>query len=146
MNPNFTSVPFKTEAGLSEIDGIGKFSSAGIVLEFESKLFGLIKGGVKEMRIGLEEILDITFRKGLFKIGTKIQIRLKSIARLSELPSQGGKLTLKIKRQDFDLAKEAVERIQKDLHDHIESLPPAQTPVSSLFEETGDLDTKELDK
>jgi len=152
MNPSFTSVPFKTESGLSQIDGIAKFSSAGIVLEFESKFFGLIKGGVKEIRVGIDEILDLKLKKGLFKVGVSIQIRLKNFTKLSELPSQDGKLTLKIKREDFDLAKEAVERFTKDLDDHNASQPPTHTSVSELFDNTGelvredDLDTRELDE
>ncbi len=50
---SFTSVPFKTEThhGLSSINGVAKFSTAGVVLEFESKLFGIIGGGVKEVRL-----------------------------------------------------------------------------------------------
>ena len=31
---NFTSIPFKTESGLSQINGVAKFSGAGIVFEF----------------------------------------------------------------------------------------------------------------
>ncbi|HVF45940.1 MAG TPA: hypothetical protein VNA17_00090 [Pyrinomonadaceae bacterium] len=46
---SFTSVPFKAETnhGLSSVNGVAKFSSAGVVLEFESKLFGIIGGGVE---------------------------------------------------------------------------------------------------
>ncbi len=132
---NFISVPFKTESGLSQIDGIGKFSSAGIVLEFESKLFGIIKNGVKEIRLSTADILDVRFRKGLFKIGAKIEIRLKSFAKLSELPNKDGKLALKIRRDDFKLAQEAVAKLQKDLTEYQESLPPTHTPVSRLFED-----------
>ena len=47
----FTSIPFKTESGLSSVNGVAKFSTAGIVLEFESKLFGMIGTGVKENQI-----------------------------------------------------------------------------------------------
>ena len=77
---SFTSVPFKTESahGLKTVNGVAKFSSAGVVLEFESKLFGIIGGGVKEVQIRKEEILDIKFRKGLFKHGSKIEIRTKT--------------------------------------------------------------------
>ncbi len=132
---NFISVPFKTESGLSQIDGIGKFSSAGIVLEFESKLFGIIKNGVKEIRLSTADILDVRFRKGLFKIGAKIEIRLKSFAKLSELPNKDGKLALKIRRDDFKLAQEAVAKLQKDLTEYQESLPTTHTPVSRLFED-----------
>ncbi|HUF05692.1 MAG TPA: hypothetical protein VMM38_16140 [Aridibacter sp.] len=150
MNNGFTSIPFKAESGLSEINGIGKFSSAGVVLEFESKLLGLIKGGVKEIRISLDEILDVKFRKGLFRIGASIQIRLKNFSKMSDLLNDSGKIKLKIKREDFEVAREAVERLSKDLEHHNAGLPPAQTSVSSLFGntselETSDLDTKELD-
>ncbi len=132
---NFISVPFKTESGLSQIDGIGKFSSAGIVLEFESKLFGIIKNGVKEIRLSTADILDVRFRKGLFKIGAKIEIRLKSFAKLTEMPNKNGKLALKIRRDDFQRAWEAVAKLQKDLTEYQESLPPTHTPVSRLFED-----------
>ncbi len=137
-NTRFTSVPFKTENGLSQIDGIGKFSPAGVVLEFESKLFGLIKNGVKEAKIALDEILDIKFRKGFFRRGTKIEIRLKSFTRLSELPNRDGKIILKINSDDFERAKESVEKMQKNLIEHRENLPPAQSPVSRLFTEEDD--------
>lgn len=132
---NFITVPFKTESGLSQIDGIGKFSSAGIVLEFESKLFGIIKNGVKEIRLSTSDILDARFRKGLFKVGAKIEIRLKSFAQLSELPNKDGKLILKIQRDDFERAQEAVVNLQKNLVEQQNSLPPTHTPVSRLFED-----------
>ncbi|HEY0658030.1 MAG TPA: hypothetical protein VGD05_06135 [Pyrinomonadaceae bacterium] len=143
--PNFISVPFKTESGLSQINGMAKFSPAGIVLEFESKLFGIIKDGVKEARIATEEFLDIKFRKGFLKIGAKIEIRLKDFSQLSQLPSKDGKITLKIKKDDYERAKEAVARLQKDLTEQIDSLPPAHTPVSRLFDESED-ETKELNE
>lgn len=142
---NFISVPFKAESGLSEYDGMGKFSPAGIVLEFESKFLGFIKSGVKENRIALDEILDIKFRKGFFKMGAKIEIRLKSFTRLAELPNNNGKITLKIKREDFEVAKEAVERLNKAMTEHRENLPPAHTPISVLFDES-EAETKELNE
>jgi hypothetical protein len=135
---SFITVPFKTESGLSQVDGIGKFSSAGVVLEFESKFLGFIKSGIKENRIASDEILDIKFRKGLFKRGAKIEIRLKSFTRLAELPNSDGKITLKISRDDFERARDAVEKMQKDLTEQRENLPPAHTPVSRLFDESED--------
>lgn len=143
MQTGFISVPFKAESGLSQIDGMGKFSSAGVVLEFESKLFGLIKNGVQEARIPVADILDIKFRKGFIKVGAKIEIRLKSFTQLSELPNKDGKLILKIRRDDFDRAKDAVERIQKAQTEEQANLPPAHTPVSRLFDESED-ETKRL--
>lgn len=145
MQTNFISVPFKAESGLSQIDGMGKFSPAGIVLEFESKLFGLIKNGVQEARLPLADILDVKFRKGVFKRGAKIEIRLKSFTQLAELPNKDGKLILKIARDDYERAQEAVEKLQKAQTEERESLPPAHTPVSRLFDESED-ETKKLDE
>jgi len=138
---NFTSVPFKTESGLSSVNGVAKFSSAGVVLEFESKLFGVIGGGVREVRLPLAEVLDIKFRKGFMRRGARIELRTKSFAKLAELPSKEGKLTLKLVPDDFDRAKAAVEQLQKELTQAADSLPPPRTPVSQLFDEAGDEET-----
>lgn len=138
---NFITVPFKTESGLSQIDGIAKFSPAGIVLEFESKFLGLIKSGVKENAIALEKLLDVKFRKGFFKIGAKVEIRLRSFHELAQFPSQDGKIVLKIKRDDFESAREAVERLNRSLDEYRSNLAPAHIGVSELFE----ADTQELE-
>ena len=142
----FTTVPFKTESshGINQINGVAKFSSAGIVLEFESKLFGVIGGGVKEVRLPKEEILDIKFRKGIFRIGAKIVIRTKTFSKLAELPSSEGKLTMNLVREDFERGQSAVEQLQKELDRQAEELPPAPSRVDQLFaddteEETGRL-------
>ena len=140
----FTSIPFKTESGLSQVNGIAKFSSAGIVLEFESKLLGLIGTGVKEARLPLAEILDVTFRKGFMKRGAKIEIRMKSFAELAKLPNSEGKVVLKLAPADHERARQAVDELNKALTEEKESLPPTRTPVSSLFDESED-ETKELD-
>lgn len=142
----FTTVPFKTESthGLSQVNGIAKFSAAGIVLEFESKLFGIIGGGVKEVRLPKEEILDVKFRKGVFKRGAKIEIRTTTFSKLAELPNSDGKLTLKLVRDDFERGQAAVEQLQKDLARHLETLPPPRTPVSELFSEETEDETVQL--
>ena len=140
MHHGFTSIPFKAESGLKQVNGVAKFSSAGVVLEFESKLFGLISGGVKEVRLPLAEILDAKFRKGVFKRGAKIEIRLRSFARLAELPNSDGKLVLKLIADDFERAQDAVAKLEKDLVEHVESLPPPHTPIGEVLAEQDDDD------
>jgi hypothetical protein len=135
---NFTSIPFKTESGMSAVNGIAKFSPAGVVLEFESKLFGLINSGIKETRLAISEILDVKFRKGIFKRGAKIEIRPRSLGALQELPSREGKVTLKVQPEDFERAREAVESLKKDLEQFSAALPPKRTPVGSLFDGSED--------
>ena len=142
---NFTSIPFKSEKyhGLSEVNGFAKFSSAGIVLEFETKALGLVSLGVEEGRISLQDILDIKFKKGVFKRSAKIEIRTRSLAAMAGLPNDSGKLILKIKAEDFESGQDAVEKLQKDMAEHAASLPPTHTPVSVLFDESED-ETREL--
>jgi hypothetical protein len=143
MNSTFTSIPFKTKTELSKINGMAKFSSAGIILEFESKFLGLIGTGVKEVRLALEDLLDVKFRKGVFKRGAKIEIRTKSFSTLAQLPNKEGKLTLNLHAGDFDNARHAVDKLNKDLTEQRESLPPTHTPVSVLFDESEE-ETREL--
>ena len=164
IKPQFISVPFKADSGsgATEYNGIAKFSPAGIVFEFDSVVFGLIGGEVKEVQVALDEILDIKFRKGIYKVFAQIQLRLKNFTKLSQLPNYSGKVKLKIKREDFELAQKAVEQTLQYMsgvepltlqasNDSYEQLPPAQTSVSELFDteklEVKDLrETKKLDK
>jgi hypothetical protein len=138
----FISVPFKSEHGISQVHGLAKFSSAGIVLEYESKIIGLISTGLKDANIPIEELLDVKFKKSFGKKGGKIEIRLKSFRRLAELPNQQGKIILKVDADDRDRAREAAERIAKDIDEYARSAPPPHPPLESIFED----DTAELPK
>ena len=145
--PQLISVPFTASSsnGMTEYNGIAKFSAAGIVIEFESKILGFIGGEVKEVRVALEEILDIRFRKGIYKFFAQIQFRLTHFTKFTELPNDGGKVKLKIKREDFELAQKAVEQTLWHLSgndapilptgdDSNKELPPAQISVNELFD------------
>ncbi len=147
IKPQFISVPFKAASGsgATEYNGIAKFSPAGIVFEFESVLLGLIGSEVKEVQVALDEILDIKFRKGAYKFFAQIQLRLKNFTKLSELPNYSGKVKLKIKREDFELAQKAVEQTLRYMSgidlltlqgrdDSNKHLPLTQTSVSELFD------------
>ncbi|MDH3492444.1 MAG: hypothetical protein OEM82_02755 [Acidobacteriota bacterium] len=141
MKTGFISVPFKSEKGdgLFEINGIGKFSPAGIVIEYESKFLGMFGGEVKEVRIGAIDIVDIKFKKGFLKFFSKIQIRLNNVAKLSELPNRDGKFTMKIKREDFELGREAVEFFDHLLRGTpVADIEPPQSPVAELIESSKD--------
>ncbi|MGI8668236.1 MAG: hypothetical protein ACR2J3_00115 [Aridibacter sp.] len=161
MKQNYISVPFKSDSGngFKEYNGIAKFSAAGIIFEFESKILGMIRDEIKEVRVSLDEILDIKFRKGFYKFFAKIQIRLKNFTKLAELPNDSGKVKMKIKREDFELAEEAVEQILQfmngvdartlqESNNSNEQLSPAQTSVNELFdtEKLGKKDSKETNK
>ena len=153
INSQLISVPFNADSsnGMKHYNGIAKFSPAGIVFEFESRLLGLIGGEVKEVRVALDEILDIRFRKGIYKFFAQIQLRLKNYTKISALPNNEGRIKLSVRREDFELARRAVEQtlqfingaeppLLRDETDANEQLPPAPTSVNELF------DTEKLDK
>ena len=146
--PGFLSVPFKTESahGLTSYNGVAKFSPAGIVLEFESKILGMIPGGVKEVRLPIGEVLDIKFKKGFFRLGAKIIIRTRTFAVLSAMPNDNGRVTLKLIRDDFEIGKSAVDQTQKEMAGYAAELPPPHTPVGELFGDESEDETLRLDK
>lgn len=141
----FTAVPFTTESesGLLSSIGVAKFSSAGIVLEFEKKIFGLIPRGVREIRLSLADILDVKFRKGILRFGAKIEIRTNSIEGLIEMPNQNGRVILRVLRRDFEQACDAVARICQNMNGSYKELPSRHSPISVLFDESED-ETRKL--
>lgn len=147
IRPKFITVPFKAESpnGMMHYVGIAKFSFAGVIVEFEPKILGLVGGEVKEVQIALDEIFDIRFRKGIYKFFGQIQFRLQNYQKISELPNKDGKVKLKIKREDYELAREAVEQTLQYMKggpapalepagDAGKHLPPVQTSVNELFD------------
>lgn len=136
---SFISVPFKALGGWARTEGMAKFSGDNVILEYtaktlesESRFSPTIKSVVKKTSIEFEDILDVKFKRGIFKIGAKIEIRLKSFGKLTETPSKNGKIVLRINRADFERAAEAVTGLQKKLSD-FQRLPNAQSPVSLLI-------------
>ena len=114
------------------------------MLEFESKILGMIPGGVKEVRLPIGEILDIKFKKGFFRLGAKIVIRTRTFSVLAALPNDNGRVTLKLIREDFELGKNAVDQINKDITGYVDELPPPRTAVGELFIEESEEETKQL--
>lgn len=162
--PKFITVPFtaKSPNGMMYYHGIAKFSFAGVIIEYEPKILNMIGGEVKEVQIALDEIFDIKFRKGFYKFFGQIQFRLQNYKKISELPNKDGKVKLGVKREDYELAREAVEQTLQYIkgvsvrgldsaNDINKELPPVQTSVGELFdteklESKDTLKTKDLKK
>lgn len=139
----FIAVPFVFDGSFSQIAGVAKFSPDGIALKYVDKLVepkgvfsAVVKNVVKKSSSEIDEILDVKFKKGIFKIGARIEIRLKIFDKLGEIPNRNGKIILKINRADFECAEKAVADLlhimRNDFH---VALPNAQSPVSRLFDE-----------
>lgn len=139
---NFISLPFKIDGsqtgGFKTVDGIAKFSAAGIVIEFEAKIFGIMRTGVKEVRVPVAEIETVEVRRKFFR--HTLEIWLNNFKTLNEIPNKNGRIVLQISKDDrprADQIKRLLEKTRLE-QDAIEFL---KSPVSRLF---GDEDTKEL--
>jgi hypothetical protein len=148
MKPGFISVPFKIEgenSGFTHAEGIAKFSTAGIVLEFETKFLGLVKTGFKDIRIPKSEIMDAKLVSGFFNtklesfFHNRLVIRLNNYQLMIEIPAKGGKIVMKIQRQDRDRAEAALAALAEQ--PQLEEQPVAG--VRALFGD--EADTKELE-
>lgn len=81
--------------GFAQAHGIVKASEVGLTLEFEVKdgLLGVLRSGVKEVQIPIDEIasVDLSF----FWFLTRLVIKTRSMALLSKVPqSKAGQVAL----------------------------------------------------
>lgn len=141
--PHYISISFKIDGsqtgGFKTVDGMAKISRAGVVIEFEAKIFGIMKTGIKEVRIPLNEIEEVRVVKKFFK--HTFEIWLNNFRTLSEIPNKDGRVILQISKDDRPRAEQAA-RILQAARSETDALEILQTPVSRLFgddEETGEL-------
>jgi hypothetical protein len=117
MKPCFISLPFSIPDvnHIGKAEGLAKISAAGVILEFEVQyLGGLLKPGVQEVWIPLEEIEAIDLRKSWLK--TKLEITLNSMETLSKVPnSEKGIITLHLARKSSENAERAIAFLHEKL-------------------------------
>jgi hypothetical protein len=109
------SIPHVYE-GLANAKGIARVEAAQLILEFEVKdgLFGMIKSGVREVRIPFDDLADLELHKGWF--GTKLSIRTRRMATSSQIPgSEAGIARLHVARKDRPTAEMLVSTLLLDL-------------------------------
>lgn len=142
---NFVSIPFKASSanGFRSYNGVAKFSDAGVVLEFDSKILDLVSTGIRESHLPMAEILDVKFKKGFAGFGAKIEIRLKSLARAAELPSNDGKLILKLAKVDVERAKAVIAAFEAALADTSSIIAEPGSVVGRLFDDN-EAETRKL--
>ena len=144
--PNYISIAFKIDGsqtgGFKTVDGMAKISRAGIVVEFEAKIFGIMKTGIKEVRIPLAEIEEIRVNKKFFK--HTLEIWLNNFRTLSEIPNKNGRIILQISKEDRPRAEQAA-RVLQTARSESDALEILNSPVSRLFgddEEINDTENK----
>lgn len=98
--------------GFATMEGMIRIDTNAIVFEYQTKdaLLGIVKSDTKTARIEFSEIVSIDYKKSLFS--SKLFIRANIFLGSKGFPNNNAnELTLKIKRNNSDLASEFVSRI-----------------------------------
>ncbi len=138
--PHYISISFKIDGaqtgGFKTVDGMAKISPAGVVIEFESKIFGIMKTGIKEVKIPLGEIEQVRVVKKFFR--HTLEIWLNNFRKLSEIPNRDGRVILQISKADRPRAEQAAH-VLDTARSESEALEILKSPVSRLFDETEEM-------
>jgi len=133
---NYISIGFKIDGsqtgGFKTVDGMAKISRAGVVIEFEAKIFGIMKTGIKEVKIPLSEIEEVRVNRKFFR--HTLEIWLNNFRTLSDIPNKNGRIILQISKDDRTRAEQAA-RVLQTARSETDALEILQTPVSRLFGE-----------
>jgi hypothetical protein len=111
-----TTVPFTIQnvfQGFAETEGILSVDGGDLKLEFQTSdnVFGLLKSGVREVRLPLAKIEEIAFRKGW--LGFSLVIRVAEMRGASEVPNfRQGEILLSIAKRNSQAASDLVSAIQ----------------------------------
>lgn len=116
------SIPFYNDevyAGFAVQNGLIHIDSNFLTIEFETKdaVFKVVTSGLQTIRIPLNGIQSVEYKKGFFS--SKIIITTKSLKYLSNIPgNESNSITFKIKKKDRDLAHLSVSQIQLLMAEH----------------------------
>ena len=82
--------------------------------EFQSKVAGILKSGIKTLEVPLSEVDAIDYNSGLFS--TKLELRFKSLKHAQEFPkADANEVVLELKRRDRPDAKVFVREVKLQL-------------------------------
>lgn len=110
------SIPFYNDdvyGGFAIQNGLIHVDSNFLTVEFETKdnVFKIVSSGLQIIKIPLNGIQSIEFKKGFFS--SKIILSTKSLKYLANIPgNESNTVTFKIKKKDKDLALMSVSQIQ----------------------------------
>jgi hypothetical protein len=121
------TVPFKVDlfAGFGSCNGLLRDEGEHLALEFQNQdnIAGIIKSGVKQVRVPLNDLVSVTITKGWLGgrwMGVTIVLQAARMETLQDIPGMSqGRVALSVASKDRD----AAERFVAGLHQ--------EAPVSS---------------
>jgi len=113
------SLPFsipKLYEGFATAHGIARMTSSGLTLEFEVKdgIVGMIKSGVREVQIAIDDLHVLELRKGWLR--TRLFIRTRRMTAVTRIPgNRAGVIELRVAREDRHIAETLVSLLMLKL-------------------------------
>ena len=110
------TIPFSISdayEGLADVEGLVQFEADVLTLEFEAKdaFFGVVKSGVKEVRLALTDLVSVDFSKNMFRATLKLRVR--SMKLFEEIPgAKRGEVRLRFSRKHRDEAHSLASALQ----------------------------------
>jgi hypothetical protein len=110
------TVPFKIQdvfEGLAETEGILSADGTDLTLEFRTAdaLIGLLKSGVREVKLPMGGIEEIALRKGWFR--SSLVIRVAEMRAAADIPNfKQGEIRLSIAKRHSQAAADLVSSVQ----------------------------------
>lgn len=112
------TVPFKIRLRrnrLARCYGLIRDEDDHLCLEFQlvDRVFGLLKSGIRQVRIPLGELVSVELKKGWLGMRTWLVIQVSCLETVRDVPGAGqGRLALRVAGKDL----EAATRFVADLH------------------------------
>ena len=115
-NPPAVSVPFQCEGmnGFSMVHGAVQANDVGLRVEYRSQdaLFGTWKSKLRTLELPWNRLVRVELKPGVFD--SKLQIYGDTFSLFEDFPgTEGGYLTVKVKKQNQELAEQLVERVRQ---------------------------------
>ena len=110
------TIPFSISdayEGLADVEGLARFEADVLTLEFEAKdaFFGVVKSGVKEVKITLGDLVSADFSKNMFRATLKLHVR--SMKLFEPIPgAKRGAVKLRFARKYRDEAHTLASSLQ----------------------------------
>lgn len=96
--------------GLYEVSGLLREGDTDLVIEYQTKLIGLIRSEIKVVYIPFEDIEDIEAKSNIFQ--SQIRIVLNTLRNIGDFPVPNqGDLVLNIHRKNREQARSFVRQI-----------------------------------
>jgi tRNA threonylcarbamoyladenosine modification (KEOPS) complex Pcc1 subunit len=115
VSPSVPCYYYDSDANFTETHGIVHLEGFDIVMQFETKdvFFQVYKSGAKEVRLSLEEISTVRFKRGFFG-RAELRIQARDIMSVKDVPTaKAALIRLKFKRANRELGEALADMLEE---------------------------------